>query len=294
MSEKETLGGVKFWAPYTADFESADYSLTLLKSPELENTESVARNQSLVRTRAGNTLVYDRGNDFNTKMRLEFRDVPDDQRSALVVFLNAIQWATTKVMYRDVYGDDRVVRIVADDGITYTDLGTNLKKGRSFLRWNFNLELLNLTDNPGELETVDPVPSSSLYLHITDYDEPHNPELCVIINDADGAVVIDSFNTLEWRSHIFTVVAKKGTASAVFAISVIADRADATTDATATQLTIDALIEQGTVASIITFTAVLSGTGINQIVQLKADVSNDGWYVCVRRLKMGAQAGMYL
>lgn len=293
MTDKETFYGIKFWAPFTNTFENAEYSVTLLKSPELENKETKARNQSLVRTRAGNTLVYDRGNDFNTKMQLEFRDVPDEQRSALVVFLELIQWATTKVKYRDVYGDEYIVRIVADNGITYTDLGTNMKKGRSFLRWNFDLDLLNLTDNPGELEAVDTVATSALLLHIQDYADPHSPTTLFNVNDVDGEVVVDSVLTTEWRSVLWTILAVKGDASASFVIAAHHNRLDMLTVATAVEQVVEAMCEQGDVAAHITYTVELSGVSVDQIMRIKVNVNTDGWKFEVRKIKLGSQVNLY-
>jgi hypothetical protein len=292
MADKITGSNIKFWAPFTTTYELATYSLAM-KSPELENKEAHARNQSIVRTRAGNTLVYDRGNDFNTKIQLEFRDVLDIERSALMVFLESIQWATTKVKYRDMYGDERIVRIICDNGVEYTDLGPNIKRERSSLRWNFNLDLLDLTNNIGDLESVDPVPSSALSLHLLDFDEPHNPEICTTVDAADGAVVLESFKTTDWRSIVWIVTAKKGTASATFAVSAIHNRADMSTVATAVEVTVDALVEQGTVTSAVTLAATISGSGIDQVMNLTADVSTDDWIICIRRTKHGAQSEMY-
>ena len=76
---------IKLWYPSNAVEGTETYSVTI-KAPELGNTSSVARNQQVQRTRAGRTLIYDRGRNLNQIMRLEFKDIPDSEKAALIVF----------------------------------------------------------------------------------------------------------------------------------------------------------------------------------------------------------------
>src|SRR5690348_7812223 len=111
MTTKEASYQIAFWSPFTSAIADAEYSISF-KAPEEGNTERRSRNQSVVRTRAGNVQVYDRGNNYNTTFKLDFRDIPDSERAQLIVFLEAIQWGSTKIKYRDPYGDEYVVRVL--------------------------------------------------------------------------------------------------------------------------------------------------------------------------------------
>ena len=292
MTEVTAATTIRFWSPYNVDYANAIYSMEV-KAPEEGNTERRSRNQSVARTRAGTTYIYDRGNNFNTQLKLDFRDIPDSERAQLIVFLEAIQWATTKVKYVDMYGVEYIVRILNEDGLECVDKGTNVKRGRSFIRWDFNLELLNLTDNIGELETVDPVPTNALLLHMQNYAEPHNPEVCTTIDAADGVIILESFSTQEWRAIIWQVTVKKGTATGIYLICSTHNRADLDTDATTTEMTVDEAAQVGDVTSNIVFTTTITGADDAQIMSLNIDVTSDDWIVCVRRIKLGAEDNMY-
>jgi len=292
MTDVEASTKIKFWAPFTATYEEADYSI-IFKAPEEGNKEKRARNQSIVRTRSGNVFFYDRGNNYNTTFNLEFENIPDVERAQLVVFLEAIQWGTTKIKYEDMYGNQYVVRVLNEDGIEYIDQGLNVKRGKSFIRWNFTLELLNLTDNTAELESVDTVPSNALLLHIQDYNDPHSPAALHTVDAADDNYVLDTLSTLEWRNCLWTVLAVKGTASATFVIAAAHNREDISTDATATEPVIEAMVEQGDVAAHCTFTVTLTGAGDAQVMNLIINTDTDGWRFEVRRIKIGSQANVY-
>ncbi len=292
MLTTEAARTVRLWYPFTSTFADATESVEF-KAPEEGNTEKRARNQSIVRTRAGNLQVYDRGNNFNTVFKLEFKDLTDVERSAIVLFLDAIQWGTSKIVYQDMYGTQYIVRVVAEDGIEWIDRGLNKKRGKSFIHWDFNLELLNLTDNPGDLETVDPVPSSALLLHLTDYDDPHNPTVINEVDNAEVDVVLAQTKTTEWRQVLYTVLVWKAGDSASYLVAVSSNRVDMSTVATTTDIDIDVILEHGTVASHITFTATLSGIGADQMLNLIVNTDADDWKFEVRKLKLGSQANLY-
>lgn len=289
MILKDSSTEVKFWYPSTGSFEDA-LSSVILRAPEEGNTETRERNQSIARTRAGNTIVYDRGNNFNTNFSLQFRYIPDSQRAALIVFLETVQWASTKVIYQDMYGVTYVVRVFGAsassiNGLTYEDNGGTLKRGLTEISWNFKLDLLNLNDNLEELETLDTPVTGALSLHLLDFDEPHNPETCVTINSADGAVSIEGFLTTDWRSIIWTVLISKGADSATYLIICNHNR-NGDTDATTVTLETVVLNEVGDVASHVTFSAPLTLAGSLQIMSLACDTNADDWRICVRRSKM--------
>lgn len=284
-TNKETARTVKFWSPYYAAFDLAENSVTI-KAPEEGNKEKRSRNQSIARTRAGNVLVYDRGNNYNTNFSLDFKQIPDIERAQLLLFLEAVQWATTKICYQDMYGDIYIVRCLQDNGIEYEDLGTDLKSGPSRIRWNFSLALLNLTDNLAELAIADGNVSNALSLHIANVNDPHNPEACVELDIADGETVLEGYQTTDWRSVIYTVVVSKGAASATFVIGVSHNR-NGLTDATSVDIEQHLVTAMGDVASFVTFSAGLLLSDLFQTFNLKAQVSSDGWEICVRRTKMG-------
>jgi hypothetical protein len=291
-NDQEASYQIAFWSPYTVDFADAQYSIEF-KAPQEGNTEKRARNQSITRTRAGNVQVYDRGNNFNTTFKLEFADIPDSERAQLITFLEAIQWGSTKIKYRDMYGSIYVVRILAQEGVEYIDNGLNVKRGKSFIRWNFNLELLNLTDNPGELESVDTVPTSALLLHMQDYDDPHSPATLYAVADADGEVVLDSVLTIDWKSILWTILAVKAGVSATYAIVANNDRVDIETDATAVESVLETLNEQGDATAHITFTVELNGADTAQVMRVKVNVNTDGWRFEIRKIKLGSRANIY-
>lgn len=286
MTTKETALSVKFWAPYTAAFADATDSVEI-KAPEEGNKEKRRRNQSIARTRAGNVLVYDRGNDYNTNFSLDFKQILDVERAQLLVFLEAIQWASTKICYQDMYGDIYIVRVLKDGGIEYEDLGTDLKRGLSRIRWNFALDLLNLTDNIAELAIADGPVSNALTLHINNVNDPHNPEVCVVVNAADGAKLVEAYYTTDWRTVIWTVLIEKAGDSATYIVSGSHDRVTST-DATTVVMQQLLLNENGDVSSHVVFTVTIEGTGLTQTMTLRCDTDADSYNVCVRRTKMGA------
>jgi hypothetical protein len=259
-----------------------------MKAPEEDNSSKVARNQSTVRTRAGRTIVYDRGRNLNTIMELKFKDVTDVDRSSLVVFLEAVQWASSKIAYEDMYGDVYYVRAVEENGITYRDQGLVNKSSRlpSRILWNFDLDLLNLTDSITDLDEEDPPVSNALALHIANLDEPHNPTVCATINIADGAVVIEQFSTTTWKSVSWLIVASKAAKKCVFLVTLTHNR-NGLTDATiVTTPTLTFLSETSDIYSKLTIAADLNGASTAQVMRMKCTTSEDGIQVCVKRTKM--------
>jgi hypothetical protein len=286
-NNKQLNPKIKLWYPITAAYEDATYSVTM-KAPEHDNSKKVARNQSIIRTRAGKTIVYDRGNNLNSILALKFKDIPDVDRASLVIFLEAVQWASSKIAYQDMYGDIYYGRAVEENGITYRDQGFVDKQTKkpSRILWDFDLDILDLTGNIEELDEEDPPVSTALGLHLADFDEPHNPTICTTVNIADGAKLIEQFKTVDWKSVSWLIVASKGARKVTLAVVLVHDR-DGVTDATAVaDPYLEFFNEIGDIYSKLTFTSAITGAGGSQYMQLKCASSEDGINVCVKRVKL--------
>lgn len=279
---------VYFWYPHTATFDTAEITLKF-KPPELQNSFDLGRNQTAVRTAGSKTLIYDRGTNFNTMMKLNFKYVTDGMRAQLIVFLEYVQWASRIIAYQDTYGDVYYVRCLNEKGITLVDQGLTMKAKQttvpSIIQWDVSLDLLNLTDNPQELEDPEPPLSSALYLHIHDYDDPHNPEVSTLVNIADGSKVVEQFATVSWRTVIWTIEATKGARTASYMVIATHNR-DGVTLATATDMVLETMTEIGTVTSLLLFDLHLTGSGVNQVMQLRCGTSEDGFTIIARRTKL--------
>lgn len=274
---------IRFWAPYDGTYEAATSSIQM-KSPEFGNSIRLARNQSTVRTRSGTTLVYDRGNNYNNIMSLQFRDITDAQRAQLVTFLTAINWAATKVTYQDMYGTEYVVRITGDNGIIYKDNGLRNRKTSSEILWDFELELLDLTGNIEELNRTDPAVASALTLHISDLNHPHNPEAISTVNISDGAKTIEQQDTNTWGVITWLAVVEKAGARASYIVTATHNR-NGVTDATSADKTVLEDVIIGTPPAV-TFTVDLSGSGTSQKLNLKAATNTDATTIKLRRVKL--------
>lgn len=275
----------RFWYPYSVAFEDADFSLEM-KSFEIGNTEQKARNQSSIRNRAGTTFIYDRGRNYNDVMKLQFNSIQDAERAALIVFLESVQWGSSRLKMRDYKGDEFVVRIT-EPKIEYIDTGLMDRNNpyADIVLWDFNLEVLNLNDNIDET-AEDPPVSSALALHLTDYNDPHNPQVSISLDIADGAKTVESFNARSWKAISWLVVCEKN-ANRLFALVSFENNCYGTTDATTVSTpTVEILGDTGGVAATIVFTATLSGSGTSQVMSLKATTSVDGYTVRVRRTKL--------
>lgn len=278
---------VYFWYPHNVAYEDASISF-YMKPPEEQNAITLARNQSVARTRGSKTLVYDRGTNFNTMLNLQFKFIQDGMRSQLITFLEAVQWASSIIAYKDMYGDLYYVRAIQEKGINYADQGLTQKANHtkaSIIQWNFSLDLLDLTDNVEELNDPEPPVSSALALHLRDFDEPHDPKTTITLNIADGTKLIESFLTSEWRTIVWKVQATKAAREASYII-VGSHNRDGLTIATVTDSMAQNLTEIGTVSTHLTFTVTISGAGLAQVIKLNAATDEDGFTISVRRSKL--------
>ena len=275
----------KFWWPATGTYEAASARVTL-KAFERDNTQMRGRNQTVVRTRAGKTLVYDRGNNLNHTMKLQFKSIPDEERNDLIAFLSAVQWGASRVKMEDYLGNVFTVRITLPE-IEYTDTGLMTYKSAYGLKvlWDFNLEVLDLTgtiDEYGEDQDV----TSPLYLHIADTNDPHNPPTTISLAVADGAKVVEGIPCRDFKSVIWMIVAEKN-AQRYFATVGASHDGYGTTDATlVTTLTLTPINDTGGGAAKIAYTVDISGSGITQGMRLKAATTEDGFTIRVLRYKL--------
>lgn len=275
---------IKLWYPSTVDFADADYSLEM-KAPEIGNTEQHARNQTFARSRSGNTYVYDRGVNFNQIKKFEFRQIKDVERAALLIFLEAVGWGASRLKYEHYTGEEYIIR-VASTQLETKDTGYAVREAASpIILWDFNLEVLDLTNNDDALGDNPPM-SNPLALHLLDYNHPHNPAASVVVNIADGAKVVETLSTRSWKAATWIAVAEKNGAR-LYSIIHAAHNGYSTTDATTIQgPVIETLADIGGVSGIISFSVDLSGTGTNQVMRLKAASTADGYTVRVRRIKL--------
>lgn len=279
---------IKLWYPSNVVEGSATYSVTI-KAPELGNTNQVARNQQFQRTRAGRTLVYDRGRNINEILHLEFKDIPDSEKAALIVFLDLVGWGAVKLKYKDFFGNLKVVRCLSNQ-IEYTDFGLQNKlsggspsPGVNEVLFSFNLDILDLTNSPEEFE-IDTAMSNQLALHIADLNHPHNPKTTTTVNIVDGAKVLESILVDDYKTVIWTCAATNGALTKNVLVSAT-HNGTAVADATLTNSSETIVAAIGD-TSPISFSVSLSGTGAAQAMRLIGTTTTDGWTVSFRRIKV--------
>ncbi len=263
----------KFWYPATATEAGATLVLTM-KAPERANSHTLARNQSIARTRAGTTYVYDRGQSLNEMLTLAFTEVPDVERAAFVTFMEAVQWASTKIKYVDYLGVERIVRF-ATTSLRYIDSGPQkfsaVRTQDDLPNWNFSFDLLDLTNSLIDLEETDSPVATQIALHIANLNDPHNPVTTVTLVNTDGTVNVESINVRDFDAIFWTVLVKLNGRKHISGIMATHD-GFSLTDATGTSKTEMLGGEIGTALGI-TFTVTVSGAGATQQFNLKVATS---------------------
>lgn len=279
----------RFWSPYTAAYADADYSIEL-KSFEVGNNQQRSRNQSIVRTRGGNNLVYDRGRNYDDVMNLQFRAMREEDKAGLVVFMDAVRWGATRLKMQDYKGNEYIIRVRKPE-ITYVDTGFMQRNDpySDITLWDFDLEVLDLTDNSdatGE-DALPPDVSDALAIHLADFDHPHNPQVSVGVNIVDGAKVIESLSVDDWKAITWIVVAELPTGARWYGLVSCENNGVGSTDATdVTVPTISHFNDNGGVFEQLTFTIDLNGSGSAQVMRLKCQVTTDNFTIRVRRVKL--------
>lgn len=276
---------IRLWYPSTATYAAATYSIEM-KAPEIGNTSRKGRNQAMVQTRAGSVFVYDRGINLDEVMKLQFRQVPNVEQAALLVFLEYVNWGLAKLKMTDQNGTERTVRIKSTE-TTFTDTGWTSHRDPQTgkILWDFDLEILDLSNNSEALETAELPVSSPLLLHLQDYNHPHNPQTSISVNIADGAKVVESLAALTWRAVTWIVCVEKNNARAYILVNANTD-SYSSTDATTVDSSQQILSDLNAAASKVTLSVDLNGAGSSQVLRLKAATTVDGYTVRVRRVKL--------
>lgn len=276
---------IRLWYPASATYAGATYSVEI-KAPEVGNTSRKGRNQAMVKTRAGNVFVYDRGIDLDEEMQLKFKDVPNVEQAALLVFLTAVQWGLGKLKMEDQNGTERTVRIKSTE-TTFTDTGWTSHRDpqTSKILWDFDLDILDLSNNSEALETAELPVSSPLLLHLQDYNHPHNPQASITVNIADGAKVVETLAVRDWKAVAWLVCMEKDNARAFVQVNAVTD-GYSTTDATTVDTTQQILSDLNGALAKITLSVDLTGAGSSQYVRLKAATTVNGYTIRVRRFKL--------
>lgn len=272
--------------PYTGTIQET----VTIQAPELGDSTRSGRKQTVRRLRSGASIVYDGGLDLDQRLRWDFRNITDTERAALLFFLAAVGWAQAKIKATDWNGQQRIVRILSPNIEAVNSRMCLLDGGAQSRLWDFSLEVLDLTDNTAEFSQEDVQEmSTALGLHIADEIDEHSPREITLVDDADGAVVIDSVSIASVRSVVWVVQASNGTKNAIALAYGSTDRNyDTPADATAVKDATDfEWHESGTeVSAEVTLSMTVTGAGTAQVINLTADVSTDGWRFVVRRNKL--------
>jgi hypothetical protein len=276
----------KFWYPSNVAEGSATYSVTL-KAAEHGNSIVDGRNIQISRTRAGRTLIYDRGRNINNQISLQFKAVPDSEKSALVVFLGLVGWGGSKIKYKDSYGTTKVVRCISDR-IDYSDtglqqIGIAVSAGINEALFDFNIDILDLTNSPEEYE-IDPTMANALALHIADTNSPHSPLTTNTLAIADGTKTLETASADSYKTVLWIVSITNGTISRT-SIVTATHNGTSGADATTIDYSEEVLAVQGN-SSPVTLSAALSGAGVAQVQNLRAATTSNGWTITARRIKL--------
>jgi hypothetical protein len=275
----------KFWYPISASFAGAQASV-VMKAPEINNTVEPGRNQVIARTKGGRNVVYDFGIKTDGKIELSFESVPDAERSAFLLFLEAVQYAKNVIAYQDHNGVVSYVRLSISSQV-FKDVGYQIKSNTDSILWDFTLNLIDVTYNMADLNQLGAgLMATPLTLHLADFNDPHSPETTRVINIADGTITHDSEYVDSWDSVVWRVIVKKNTIKQEFFVSVTHD-GYSTTDATAISTKIDSSNDINGFPSVVTLTADLNGAGTAQIIRLRAATSVDGYTIVSKKLKIG-------
>ena len=277
---------VKFWYPSNVAEGAATYSVTM-KAPELGNTNQLGRNQQIVRLRSGKTLVYDRGVNLNQSIHLDFKDILDSERSALVVFLGLVNWGASKLKYKDHLGVVRTVRVTTNS-IEYSDGGLSNRATSSVqvadfneTMWSFSLDLIDLTGTPEENDS-ESLPMSSLALHIADISHPHNPKVSATLVATGVAQTLESFHVDEFRFVSWLISIANGSKFSS-RILTCTHNGTAAADATTTDESTTRLADIGEVNC--NFGTILVGSGTSQQISLVAN-GEINTVISFRRIKL--------
>lgn len=271
----------KFLYPHDATEETATYAVQL-KAPDIGDTRTRGRNQNFARTKSGAVYVYDFGTALSDMLKLTFTDVLEDERAALLMFLDNVVWGASLIKYIDYKGNERIVRMYKNT-VDEVNRGESKHGVNTTTLYDFTLDLVDVTNNPQD--TGGSVPSQ-LAIHIADYDNPHDPRVRVNVAAADGTKVVDTVavSTVKHASWLVNI-SKDATYSATYFIHATSNVsvADATLVGTGT---IETLATIGAVPVDVTFTVDLDGVGAAQVMRLKCAKTADDTNLIIRRIKL--------
>lgn len=192
---------VKFWYP-VADTPADAAIVCTLKAPEIGDSISYGRDQHISKSRGGTVVVYDYGSKFTPDIVLNFKNVPDNERSALLTFFNMVGWAKNAVSYQDIDGVVKAV-IISKPSIAYKNTGyINRDIVSPEPCFDFDVELMDVSETWQTIIGGD-VTDSALTIHLADFNAPHSPEKTVTIDNADGNKVVDSILTSGFHGVIW-------------------------------------------------------------------------------------------
>ena len=275
---------IKLWFPASAAEDTGAITIEM-KAPEFGDTYSEGRNLTITQPKSGAVVVYDHGTPFTKNIKLQFKDIPDTERSALLVLLEQVGWGSSVLKYKDYLGKVRNVRVLTQRLDSKAQSSYNRDSAYPIYTFDFEIDLLDVTGNILEAQDTTIVPSA-LTLHIADLDSPHAPETTETVNIADGLKLLDTFLVDAYKGCIWIGVAVKGTARHMFQIAADHNGTDGA-DATTTASTITVSNDIGSSTGIISYDISLSGAGTSQVVRLRASTAANGWNIIFRRIHIG-------
>lgn len=271
-----------FYYPFDSTLATSTASVKL-KAPERGDTRTKGRNQNFARTKNGQIVVYDMGTNLSEMVKISFEEVVQSEYAALIVFLDYVTWGGNKIKYVDYKGDEYIVRVYRNT-VSATNKGESRFSNTDTTLYDFELELVDLTNNPIDNGATS-VPSQ-LALHLADFNHPHNPKVTTTVVPGDGTKVIESVSVDNFKHVTWLVsLSLSNTYSSTRLIHATHNGA-AAADATTVGTTAETIAETGTVPVDITLSVALSGSGATQVMSLRCAKAANSVDVAIRRLKV--------
>jgi hypothetical protein len=222
---------------------------------------------------------------FSKQIKLQFRDVPDVERAALMVLLDLVGWTAGVIRFKDYNGYLRNVRIMTNRLETKAMSAFDKYAINPIFTFDFDVDLLDVSNNI--LSPQDSVfMPSALTLHLADIDSPHAPETTITANVSDGLKLLDTVSVDDYAGCIWIGIVKNGPSRHLFQIQ--ADHnGTGFSDATSQLFNVTISGDIGATSSIISYDVSLSGSGTSQVLRLRASTTVDGYTFIFRRIRIG-------
>jgi len=272
----------KFYYPHTSTYATATAKVSI-KAPERGDSRTKGRNQSFARTKNGQVVVYDMGNNLSDMLKISFDHMPQAEYAAMLVFFDYVTWGGNKIKYVDYKGDEYIVRVYRNN-VTAVNKGELKFDSMTDTLYDFDLELVDLTNNPID-NGITAMPSQ-LAIHLADYNHPHNPKTVANVASTDGTKVIESVSVDDNKHVSWLIVLHSGTTYMRSMFVHCGHNGSSTTDATTITNTNTVLNDTGTVPGDITVTVDLNGANVAQVARLKIAKTAGNVDVIVRRIKV--------